>query len=110
MGLFKKRKKENIEEKKETEVEVVSLDDNKPEIEVLDLDKKDEKIVNTLEFRKENRLLLLIVISLIIFVILLPTITSWIDKKSIFSYNKQVQEIVNNKTVDGMLEMDKEEG
>lgn len=110
MGLFKKIKKENIEEKKDNEVEVVSLDDTKPEIEVLDLDKKDEKIVNTLEFRKENRLLLLIVILLIIFVILLPTITSWIDKKSIFSYNKQVQEIVNNKTVDGMLEMDKEEG
>lgn len=110
MGLFKKTKKENIEEKNNNGVEVVSLDDSKSEIEVLDLENKNEKLVNTLEFRKENRLLIIIVVLLILFVILLPTITGWIDKKSIFSYNQQVQEIVNNKTVDGMLVINKEEG
>lgn len=110
MGLFKKTKKENVEEKNNNEVEVVNLDDSKSEIEVLDLENKEEKIVNTLEFRKENRLLIVIVVILILFVILLPTITGWLDKKSIFSYNQQVQEIVNNKTVDGMLVIDKEEG
>lgn len=110
MGLFKKTKEKNIEEKNNNGVEVVSLDDSKSNIEVLDLDKKEDKVVNTLEFRKENRLLIIIVVLLILFVIFLPTITSLLDKKSIFSYNKQVQEIINNKTVDGMLEVGKEEG
>lgn len=116
MGLLKKKNKKGTvnpqtENNKSTTDNVEVLELNKKEnVEVLDLEKNNEKVENTLFIRKENRLLFIIVALLILFVIFLPTITRFVNRNSIFSYSNAVEEIVNNRTVDGMLEIGKEEG
>ena len=108
MGLFKK-KKTNKEEHK-SEINNTETQNKIENIEVLDFDEKKEKIENTIEQRKENRLLIIIIVLIIIFVLLLPKITSLFSKKSIFTYTDKVDDIVNNKTVDGMLEINQNVG
>ena len=97
MGLLKKSNK-------------TKKNNNTDDIEIVDLDTGEDKIVNTLEQRNEFKIALIIGISVIIFALLLPTITSIFTKDSIFSYTDKVNEIVNDKTINGMLELNKEEG
>lgn len=107
MGIFKKRKKETNETKPE---EITNTKENKTsDVEILELDTKDAKqpIINN---KKENRLILGILAILILFVFLLPTITSFISKNSIFTYNRVMKDVEESKTVDGMLEIGKDEG
>lgn len=94
MNLFKKKNKSN---KNTDDIEIVNLD-------------SDEKIENTLEQRKEFRISILIGVIAVVFVFLLPTITSLFNKDSIFSYSDNVNEIINSETIDGMLEINKEKG
>ncbi len=110
MGLFRKAKKENVELKETNTLERTDFDKNKSEIEIVDFDTKEEKIENTLVTRKENRIIFIIIAALFLVVFLLPTLTSWFQRNSIFSYSDKVEEIVNNNTIDGMLEVGKEEG
>ena len=79
------------------------------DIEILDLD-NEETVTNTLEQRKEFKISIIIGAIAIIFVLLLPKITSLFSKDSIFSYTDKVNEIVNSETIDGMLEIGKEKG
>ena len=101
-GIFKKKTKgeENYtNEPKETTidgVEVLDFDNNKP--------------VTNLEEKKENRTIILILIIILVFALALPKVTSWFKKSSIFSYTDTVNDVVNDKTVDGMLQIGKEEG
>jgi len=131
MGLFKKNKKEKNEqpeitsqpEKIEQKVETNNqpINPSAERVEVLELNQKDNNeskqeekmegtITNTLELKRENRLLFIIIIALILFVIFLPTITRFVNRKSIFSYTNAMEDIVSNETVDGMLEIGKEKG
>ncbi|MCI8330642.1 MAG: hypothetical protein HFE04_00915 [Bacilli bacterium] len=77
-------------------------------IEVLDLEEKKPKISQ--EEKKENRTIIIILVVILLFALALPKITSWFKHSSIFSYTETVNEIIENKTVDGMLEIGKEEG
>ena len=93
MNIFKKKpKKQNINE----------------DIEIVDLDS--DKVVNTLEERKELRTAILIGVIILIFILLLPKLVSIFSKDSIFSYTDKVNEVVNSETIDGMLEIGKEKG
>lgn len=91
MKIFKKSNKNKINE----DIEIVDLDNN---------------ITNTLEERKEFKIAIFIGILVLIFALLLPTITSIFSKSSIFSYSNSVNEVVNKDTIDGMLEINKEKG
>ena len=77
-------------------------------VEVLDLEEKKPKI--TEEEKKENRTIIIILAIVLLFAFALPKITSWFKHSSIFSYTDTVNEVVENKTVDGMLQIGKEEG
>lgn len=99
MGLF--RKKVKSETKENTNIDG---------IEIVDLESSNDKVVNTLEQRKEFKIAIFIGIGVLLFALLLPKITSIFTKDSIFTYTDEVNEIVNNKTVDGMLIIGKEEG
>ena len=130
MGIFKKSKKEEktnitpdvkeqtkkIEENKnenlQPEMQTITKEqkNKENEVEIIELDEKKEKIENTLDSRKENRIIFGIIGLLIIFAFFLPTITGIISRNSIFTYSKNIDEIVNKKTVDGMLEIGKDEG
>lgn len=93
MNIFKKKpKKQNINE----------------DIEIVDLDS--DKVVNTLEEKKELRTAILIGVIILIFILLLPKLVSIFSKDSIFSYTDKVNEVVNSETIDGMLEIGKEKG
>ena len=72
MGLLKKSNK-------------TKKNNNTDDIEIVDLDTGEDKIVNTLEQRNEFKIALIIGISVIIFALLLPTITSIFTNDSIFS-------------------------
>jgi len=112
MGLFRKKdknvNKDNVIESIDPK-EMVSNDKNS-EMEILEFSdndiKKEIKKINS----KENRLLFGIIILLIVFVFFLPTITSFVSSNSMFTYNRVVEDIVNTNTVDGMLEIGKDEG
>lgn len=97
MGLLKKSKKE-IKNKENNEIEIV------------DLESGEDKVINTLEERNEFKIALIIGTAIIIFALLLPKITSIFTKDSVFTYTDKVNEIVNDKTINGMLEINKEEG
>lgn len=99
MGLF--RRKVKSETKENTNIDG---------IEIVDLESSNDKVVNTLEQRKEFKIAIFIGIGVLLFALLLPKITSIFTKDSIFTYTDEVNEIVNNKTVDGMLIIGKEEG
>jgi len=77
-------------------------------VEVLDLEEKKPKIAE--EEKKENRTIIIILAIVLLFAFALPKITSWFKHSSIFSYTDTVNEVVENKTVDGMLQIGKEEG
>ena len=99
MGLF--RKKVKSETKDNTNIDG---------IEIVDLEGSNDKVVNTLEQRKEFKIAIIIGVGVLLFALLLPKITSIFTKDSIFTYTDEVNDVVNNKTVDGMLEIGKEEG
>ncbi len=101
MGLFRKKAVKKVEEN-----QIKNIDG----IEIVDLDDSNEEVVNTLEQRKEFRIAIFIGVGVLLFALLLPVINKIFTKDSIFSYTSEVNEIVNNKTVDGMLEIGREEG
>ncbi len=88
------------------------------DIEILELNEEEhktkepetEKHKNIFDIGKENKIIFLILIGILIFAFMLPTITSWFSKNSIFTYTDKMEEIKNNQTVDGMLEIGNEEG
>ena len=111
MGLFKKKNKvENIEPNKEANS--TSSNQKTDGIEVLDFAEEDKKTeaANKIERKKENRLLFIILIGLVVLVLLLPKITSLFNKKSIFSYSDEVKDIEEQETINGMLEIGSETG
>ncbi len=128
MGLFKKTKPEqNTENKQETKTETpkeIKQEPKKDDIEVLDLstnstkpeepkeNKKEEKTEaeKRKEMKKEFKLLIVILIIFSLIVFLLPTITRIFKKTSIFSYTNEVEEITENETINGMLEIGEERG
>lgn len=111
MGLFKKNKKKNIEQNDDNNLTENKTQTSTEEIEILDLDSDlNTNTKNKNEERKENRILLIILVIVILIVILLPQLTSWINKKSVFSYTDTVEDIINTKTVDGMLPIGETEG
>lgn len=79
-------------------------------VEVLDLEENKPKPKITEEEKKENRTIIIILAVILLFAFALPKITSWFKHSSIFSYTDTVNEIVENKTIDGMLQIGKEEG
>ena len=94
-----------MNEQKPEEIEEVNLTENKTDdLEVVDLG--NQKVENTLETRKENRILFIIIGSLIVFALLLPTITRIFTKTSIFSYSSEVEDITSKgTTAEGLLEI-----
>ncbi len=91
------------------EIETLSTDG----VEMLDLENEEKPPVkkgDTKEEKKENRALIIIMLSILAFCLLLPTVTKWFKKSSIFSYTDDVEEIINDKTEDGYLVIGKEEG
>lgn len=99
MGLFKKKQNEQIKE------ETMNQDG----VEILDFDKT-EKVVNTLENRKENRVLFIILGVVVIFAFSLPFLSNLFSKTSIMQYNNNLDDINANNTKGGFIEIDNEEG
>lgn len=93
-----------MNDKPEEKIEELDLSD-KDDLEIVELDKQ-EKIENTLETRKENKLLFIIIGVIILFALLLPTITRIFRKTSIFSYTSEVEDITSKgTTAEGLLEI-----
>ncbi|MEG2458062.1 MAG: hypothetical protein RSB41_04145 [Bacilli bacterium] len=77
MGLFFKKKKANNEDVNSKNIEILDLDDSS---------KSKDKVVNTLEERKNNRIILLSVGIILLFVLLLPSIVKIFKKDSLNNY------------------------
>lgn len=97
--MFKKNNKSTIEE--------IILSDKPEQIEIVDL--TNDKIENTLETRKENRIIFLIIGFIVLFVLLLPTFTG-IFKKTNRTITTNAGKIVSKDTNDGFLEIGSENG
>lgn len=99
MGLFKKKINDtsNKENASSSEVEIIDFSTN-------------EKVENTLETRKENRILFIILGVVVIFAFSLPFLSNLLTKNSVFHYNNQQEEINENNTIDGMIEIDQDAG
>ncbi len=95
--------KETINEENKNKVEVIDG------VEVLDFEEK-TTTKSALEEKKETRTIIIILIIILLFAFALPKVTSWFKKSSIFSYTDTVNDVIEDKTVDGMLVIGKEEG
>ena len=95
--LFKKNKKTNNKDKLEANnIEFVDLEnDNKSEI------------ANTLEQRINYKIIIICVLVVVIFVLLLPTITSIFDTSSPENYTNDVNNNSSNNLVNGYIQIDR---
>lgn len=95
--LFKKNKKTNNKDKLEANnIEFVDLEnDNKSEI------------ANTLEQRINYKIIIICVFVVVIFVLLLPTITSIFDTSSPENYTNDVNNNSSNNLVNGYIQIDR---
>ena len=95
--LFKKNKKsDNLN------------NDNENSIEFIDLDNTNKnKITNTLENRVNHKVILICVVLVVVFVFLLPTITSIFDKSSPENYTNTVNNSSSNNLVNGYIQIDR---
>ena len=95
--LFKKNKESNnVKNSSENNIEFVNLDNsNKTEV------------INTLERRINYKVILICVLVVIIFVFLLPTITSIFDKSSPENYTNTVNNNSSNNLVNGFIQIDR---
>lgn len=120
MGLFKKKAKvaykssdivpdRNTKSNTEEKVEILDLDETSSETKEVAITSETDKN-KELETKKENRNIIIIVVVIVLFALLLPTLTKVFKKTSTYTYNNEQKEIEENKTVDGMIEIDKEEG
>ena len=98
--MFKKNENKEV-------IEELNLSSNPEQIEILDL--TNDTIENTLETKKENRLVFLIIGIIILFVLLLPTVTG-IFKKSNRTITTNAGKIVSKDTNEGYLEIGSETG
>ena len=98
--LFKKNKKTNNKDKLEANnIEFVDLEnDNKSEI------------ANTLEQRINYKIIIICVLVVVIFVLLLPKITSIFDTSSPENYINNVNNNSSNNLVNGYIQIDKNNG
>lgn len=116
MGLFKKKNKNDDKEQVQNVPDSISQEEikkeKKDEMEILEFDEKDKDIKQEIKKfnNRENRLIFGIILLLIVFAMFLPTITSFVSKNSMFTYNRVVEDITSVHTVDGMLEIGKDEG
>lgn len=101
MGLFKK----NV-----TKEEVNNNDINN-EVEIVDLS-SDTEIVNTLETRKEKKVLIIILASILLAGLLLPTISNLFKapNKNVTIDNPVTDDVVYNDTFNNKLEINKSKG
>lgn len=99
------------EQKQEQDVEILDLNEE-PKTEFIEpqAEETPHKRKSLLDLGKENKIILLILIGIVIFAFMLPTITSWFSKNSIFTYTGNMEEIKNTDTIDGMLEIGTEKG
>lgn len=121
MGLLrKKRKVENKEEvqnstaqeaasdvKESNNVEKLNVESD---VEILELDDEKKPIENTLETRKENRIMLVILIGIIAFALFLPSIADLFSKNEPLTNEPEIKDIESSDTIDGMLAIGKEKG
>lgn len=107
-NIFKKKQESNIEYTQEENKNIENSPKEIDGVEVLDLgtDKKNTVV----DIVKENRTILIILLAIVVFALALPKITSWFKKSSIFSYTDTVNDVIENNTIDGMLEIGKESG
>ena len=97
MGLFKKK--------------VKNQDINSNEVEILELNEEyEEKESSSVSNGNDNKVFLVIIAVLVLVVFFLPTITSYVSRNSMFTYNRVVDDVTGTHTVDGMLEINNEEG
>jgi hypothetical protein len=81
------------------------------EIEILDLGTPSETTGETLTSKKENHIIIIIaVIVAIIGIFFIPKIYNLINGRSNYVYSSESSDIKNNNTVDGFLEIGKDEG
>jgi len=99
MGLFKKKTKQIINEENK-----ISND-----VEILDFT-SEENQNETIEKKKERKTLFIILGVIIAFIVILPIFTKLFSKTSVSNYNSEMKEITENKTINGLIEIDKEEG
>lgn len=103
MGLF--RKKTIIEDKNNA-----SQTDLSNEIEIVDFS-SDTNVVNTIETKKEKKVLIIILCSIIFTALLLPTVTNIFKKPNkIITQTPVVSDIVYNDTVNNKLEINVTKG
>lgn len=114
--LIKKLKKVSVsEEQPKTDetapvIEELDLDGTEDNIEIVDLD-SDKGVTNTLEQKKENKFTIIILAVLLVFALLLPTISGIFNPKDNTVDNTKPSEIkYTETTTDGLLTIDKETG
>lgn len=98
---LKKNKKANkeIEKSKNNNIEFVDLNTNAT-----------EEITNTLEKRINYKVIIISLLLVIIFVVLLPTITSIFDSSSPENYKNTVNSNSDNDLVNGYIQIDRNKG
>lgn len=114
--LIKKLKKVSVsEEQPKTDetapvIEELDLDGTEDNIEIVDLD-SDKGVTNTLTQKKENKFTIIILAVLLVFAMLLPTISSIFNPKDNTVDTVKPSEIkYTETTTDGLLTIDKETG
>lgn len=91
-------------------IEELDLDGTEDNIEIVDLD-SDKVVTNTLEQKKENKFTIIILAVLLVFALLLPTISGIFNPKDNTVDNTKPSEIkYTETTTDGLLTIDKEIG
>jgi len=80
------------------------------EIEIIEFDtneNKSEKVVNTLEERKNNRIIIIIVIAIALFAFILPSLTKIFNKDSNQNYSETVDKNSQTNLINGFIQIDK---
>lgn len=101
------------EKKEQTEeVEIFDLNEENNNVNEKNIsnEERPNKRKTLLDLGKENKIILLILIGIVIFAFMLPTITSWFSRNSIFTYTDKMEDIKNTDTINGMLEINSEKG
>ena len=95
--LFRKNKKSNnIENSSTNNIEFVDLDNSTK-----------TEVTNTLERRINYKVIIICVLLVIVFVFLLPTITSIFDKSSPENYTNTVNNNSSNNLINGFIQIDR---